>query len=486
MNRKTEMNAINEKKSHPSFLSALMLLISIFIIFLLGIGVLNYPVEFVLILATIITSIYSCFYKSKWSDIIISFVGKIKDAVPAMLVLLSIGMLIGCWMISGTIPLMVYYGLEIINPSYLYLTAFLVTVCISTFTGTSWGSAGTIGVALVSVAAAMNVSLPITAGAVISGAYFGDKLSPLSDTTIMAALAAQVDLYQSIKNMLYTAIPAFIFACIGFYLVGSNLADVDSNIQVDTIPIMKTALSGLFNLSPILLLPPILVFVGATRKLDTVIVLIASSFLALFLSVIFQPFHIADIVSSAVNGFKTSMFANINDVPMNSATRENINILLNRGGMYSMVSPIVVMLCAFMFASALDVSGGLAVILNKLVIKLNTVTKTIVSTIFTSSLLVACTGNAVISFFLVKDMYNPCFENKKLHMVNMSRAMESGATLLEGLFPWTISGMFMAKTLGVNTLDYLPWAFFNLSCFIMALFYAVISRWTNFGTRYVD
>ncbi|MFK3662014.1 Na+/H+ antiporter NhaC family protein [Scandinavium sp. NPDC088450] len=162
-----------------------------------------------------------------------------------------------------------------------------------------------------------------------------------------------------------------------------------------------------------------------------------------------------------------------------------MDVLLNRGGMYSMVGPIVVMLCAFLFASALDVSGALAVILRRLVQKLNTVTRTILATMFTSSVLVACTGNAVISFFIVKSMYEPCYEKQKLHRVNMSRAMESGTTLLEGLFPWTISGMFMAKTLGVATVDYLPFVLFNLSCWLIAILYAFLSKWTSFGTRYV-
>jgi NhaC family Na+:H+ antiporter len=247
---------------------------------------------------------------------------------------------------------------------------------------------------------------------------------------------------------------------------------------------MKNALSQLFWLNPLLMIPALLVFVGAIRKWDTIIVLVASSFLALAMAAMFQSFALSDLFQTAINGFKTSMIAGFTDIPMNEATLKNINILLNRGGLYSMVSPIVVMLCAFLFAAALDVSGGLKVILERLVNKLTSVTSTILATMFTSSLLVACTGNAVISFFLVKNMYDPCFKDKKLHMVNMSRAMESGATLLEGLFPWTISGMFMAKTLGVATADYFPWVLFNLSCFILAIFYAFLAKWSRFGTRY--
>lgn len=467
----------------PGFTAAMLLFAVVFMVFFVGIGVLNYPVEFILIVITIITGFFARYYGAGWQNMMQTFIGKIKDAVPAMLILLTIGMLIGCWMVSGTIPLMVYYGLEIINPAYLYLTAFLVTVCISTFTGTSWGSAGTNGVALVAVAAAMNVSLPITAGAVISGAYFGDKLSPLSDTTNMAALAAGAELYQSIRHMMYTSVPAFLFACIGFWIAGWDLQAAQA-LHLDTISVMKNALDLLFWLNPLLMVPALLVFVGAMRKWDTVIVLVASSFMALGLAAVTQPFALADLVKAAINGFNTSMILDFTTVAMNEVTSKNINTLLNRGGMYSMVSPIVVMLCAFLFASALEVSGGLNVILQRLVKKLTSVTSTVLATMLTSSLLVACTGNAVISFFLVKNMYDPCFKTKKLHMVNMSRAMESGATLLEGLFPWTISGMFMAKTLGVATLEYAPWVLFNLSCFVMAVLYAVLARWSGFGTRY--
>lgn len=468
----------------PSFASAISLLAVIFIIFAVGIGLLNYPVEFTLICITLVTSFYARYYGGSWGAVMSVFIGKIKDAVPAVLLLLSIGMLIGCWMVSGTIPLMVFYGLSVINPAYLYLTAFLVTVCISTFTGTSWGTAGTIGVALMAVASAMDVSLPITAGAVISGAYFGDKLSPLSDTTNMAAIAAGADLYQSIRNMLYTALPAFAIACTGFYLLGNHLTS-GSDAQMTAIGLMKTSLSSLFWLNPCLLAPALLVFVGALKKWDSVLVLIASAFSGIVLAVIFQSVPMADIVGAAINGFKSDMLPGLQTLKMDEATARNINVLLNRGGMYSMVGPIIVMLCAFIFASALDVSGALAVILRSLVKKLSTITRTLLATMFTSSLLVACTGNAVISFFLVKSMYDPCFREKKLHMVNMSRAMESGATLLEGLFPWTISGMFMAKTLGVATLDYAPFVLFNLACLGMAIIFSILPRWTHFGTRFV-
>lgn len=472
-----------DAQKQPSFTSAVCLLAVIFIIFAIGIGLLNYPVEFTLICITLVTCFYAGFYGGNWNAVMKVLVVKIKEAVPAILLLLSIGMLIGCWMVSGTIPQMVYYGLAVINPSYLYLTAFLVTVCISTFTGTSWGTAGTIGVALMAVASAMGVSLPITAGAVISGAYFGDKLSPLSDTTNMAAIAAGADLYQSIRNMLYTALPAFVFACVGFYLLGNHL-NGGTGSQMAAIGVMKTALSTLFWLNPLLLSPALLVFIGAIKKWNSVIVLIASALSGILLAALFQALSLADIVNAAINGFKSTMLPGLQSLKMDDTTAKNINVLLNRGGMYSMVGPIVVMLCAFIFASALDVSGALAVILKSLVKKLNTITRTILATMFTSTVLVACTGNAVISFFMVKSMYDPCFKEKHLHMVNMSRAMESGATLLEGLLPWTISGMFMAKTLGVATLDYAPFVLFNLSCLMMAIVYAILPRWTNFGTRY--
>ncbi|WP_238340114.1 Na+/H+ antiporter NhaC family protein [Citrobacter sp. NCU1] len=330
----------------------------------------------------------------------------------------------------------------------------------------------------------MDVSLPVTAGAVISGAYFGDKLSPLSDTTNMAAIAAGADLYQSIRNMLYTALPAFVIACCGFYALGSHLHG-GTGAQMTAIAVMKSALSQLFWLNPLLLSPALLVFVGAIKKWDSVIVLVASALSSIVLAVLFQDITLTDIISAAINGFKSDMLPGLQAVMLDEATARNINVLLNRGGMYSMTGPIVVMLCAFMFASALDVSGALAVILRKLVKKLNTITRTVLATICTSSLLVACTGNAVISFFIVKSMYDPCYKEKNLHMVNMSRAMESGATLLEGLFPWTISGMFMAKTLGVATLDYAPYVLFNLSCLVIAIIFAIIPRWTGFGTRYV-
>lgn len=206
-------------KKQPSFLAAILLLAVIMFIMVYGIMIAGFKTEFVLISAGTIVTLFAILHGERWENIMEIMSQKIKTAVLAILILYSIGLIIGTWMISGTIPYFIYFGLEIINPQYLYILAFLATAVVSTCTGTSFGSAGTIGVAIMGIAGAMDVNLAITAGAVISGAYFGDKLSPLSDTTNMSSLIAEVDLYQHIKHLMFTSVPSMLTAALVFFLL---------------------------------------------------------------------------------------------------------------------------------------------------------------------------------------------------------------------------------------------------------------------------
>lgn len=210
----------DSNNSRPSLRLALIPLAIAVTIFIGGIGILQYPAELMLLFAGVVFSIFAVATGHQWDEIINVMGSKIKKALPAILILFSIGLLIGTWMVAGTIPLFVYYGLQIIDPGYLYVLAFIVTAIVSTCVGTSWGAAGTIGVAIMSIAQTMDLSMAITAGAVVSGAYFGDKLSPLSDTTNMSSLAAGANIYDHIKHMLYSTIPSSIIAIIVFTIVG--------------------------------------------------------------------------------------------------------------------------------------------------------------------------------------------------------------------------------------------------------------------------
>ncbi|PGT89007.1 MULTISPECIES: Na+/H+ antiporter NhaC [Bacillaceae] len=454
----------------PSLGMALLPIIISLVIFIGGIGILKYPAELMLLFAGVVFTIFAVVNGHKW-DTIISVMGeKIKKALPAILILFSIGLLIGTWMISGTIPLFVYYGLAIIDPSYLYLLAFLVTAIVSTCVGTSWGSAGTIGVAIMSIAQTMDLSLAITAGAVVSGAYFGDKLSPLSDTTNMSSLAAGSNLYEHIKHMLYTTIPSSLIAIIVFTFVGFGI-EKDST-QLASIQEMMTGLDQLFNLNIFLLIPAIVVIAGSLMKKPPLIVLFTSAITALVLAWITQGASVSNLFASAVSGFHVDMLGE-------NTISEEMQSLLNRGGLYSMYNATFFVFVAFFFASALEVSQALNVILERIIVHLKTIGSITFSALVTGFAVINCTSNALVSFFLVQDIYGKVYKEKKLHPVNLSRNMEDSITITEVLMPWTVSGVFMATTLGVGNFEFLPWAIFNLGGFMFSALYGFLAPYTK-------
>lgn len=439
----------------------------------------QYPAELMLIFAGVVFTVFAGFYRVSWERILEEMGEKIKRALPAILILFSIGIIIGSWMIAGTIPLMVYYGLNIIDPAYLFLLAFLVTAIVSTFTGTSWGSAGTIGVALISIAQTMDVSLAITAGAVVSGAYFGDKLSPLSDTTNMSAIAAGANLYEHIQHMLYTAVPSSILAVIVFWIAGTSI-DTSSE-QLGAVTEMTAALESLFSLNIILLLPALIVLIGSIRKKPPLIVLFASSITALLLALIFQGAAVADIFAAVVSGFTVDM------LPQNIEVTEDIESLLTRGGLYSMYNATFFVFCAFFFASAMEASQVLHVLLEGIISRLKSTGSLIFTTLLSGFVIINGTSNALVTYFLIKDIYGDSFKKHKLHPVNLSRSMEDSVTITEALLPWTVSGVFIATTLGVGNFEFLPWAVFNWGGIVFSALLAFLAPYTNyFGIRKLE
>ncbi|GAA4917062.1 Na+/H+ antiporter NhaC [Streptomonospora salina] len=445
-------------------------------IFVGGIGVMQYPAELMLIFAGVVFAVFAVWHGRSTAQILTDMGEKIKRALPAILILLSIGMLIGTWMIAGTIPLMVSYGLELIDPSYLYALAFVVTAIVATFTGTSWGAAGTIGVALIGVAATMDVSLAITAGAVVSGAYFGDKLSPLSDTTNMSSLAAGADIYEHIRHMLYTAVPSSLLAIAVFWFAGSSI-DAGS-VDLDVVDSTLAELDGLFELNPLLLLPPAVVLIGSIMRKPPLVVLFVSSMSALVLAALVQGFSVADLFAAAVSGFTADM------LPAADGVSDTLGELLERGGLYSMYSSAFFVFCAFFFAAALENSNVLRVLLSRMIEKLRSTGGLVSATLLSGFAIINGTSNALVTFFLVNDLYGEAYKKRGLHPVNLSRSMEDSVTITEVLMPWTVSGVFFATTLGVGNFEFLPWAVFNWGGFVFSALLAFLAPLTgSFGVR---
>jgi Na+:H+ antiporter, NhaC family len=398
---------------------------------------------------------------------------KVSQAMPAILILISIGILIGTWMISGTIPMLIYYGLELINPTFIVLIAFVVSAIISVVTGTSWGSVGTVGVALMGIATGLDANLPATAGAIVAGAYFGDKLSPLSDTTNLAPIAAGSELYEHIKHMLWTTIPASIVAMIVYLIAGFNTSA--SGAESETMTGMLTTLNEMFNWNILLLIPPIIILYGALRKYPTLPVIIFSSIVAALLGIFIQGFTIQDVFASTVTGFDVSM-VNKDGFDSTSVMPEVLD-LIHQGGMQSMTSVILIAFSAFAFAGIMTKSGALDVIIEQLLKFVKRTGDLVLSTVLSCLTMALVTGNSYLSIIVPGEMFKDTYKMKNLAAKNLSRTLEDSGTVVVPLIPWSSAGVFMAGTLGVPTLSYAPWA---VVCYVGFIF-AIILGYTGIG-----
>lgn len=404
---------------------------------------------------------------------------KVASVLPAILILLGIGLLIGTWILSGTIPLMVYYGLQLIDPTYFVPTAFLATAAMSLVTGTSWGSAGTLGVALMGMAGALDAPLAATAGAVLSGAYFGDKMSPLSDSTNICAIAADTDLYAHIRHMVYTAGPSFIACCLVYFVLGST-PDAAGEL-----PEKATRLLGeidrTFKARWWALLPPIVIAWGVFRRLPAAPVMGLSSIAAMLVGVVAQGFSLQDAVGSAVGGFRTSMATSLGHDPASYGAE--LGRLLDRGGMTSMTPTLLVILAAFLFAAGLELSGALDTLLQSLLAGVRGPSGLIVATMVAGALMISLTSHGGVTALIIGGLFQKAYGRQGMDRVNLSRSLEDSITITEPLMPWTVSALFMAGILGVPTAEYAPWAVFLYAGPVFSLFWAAVYPFTGWGLK---
>ena len=412
-----------------------------------------------------------------WADIQAAAGAKIADVLPAILILLSIGVLLGAWMFSGTIPLMVVTGIALIDPGYIALTAFIGTALMSIMTGTSWGSAGTLGVAFIATAEAMGLPLAPVAGAVVSGAYFGDKLSPLSDTTNVAAIAAHVPVFSHIRHMLWTAVPSFILAGLVYALAGLFGSGGDAATP-QTAQATSTALADLFRLDAFALLPVALAIGGIAFRQPPALVILASSALALILGIAVQGWAAGDAARVVMGGFDVSMTGTAPDT-----LPAALPGLLNRGGLASMGQTLIFIITAFVLAGAMETSGALARLMQALLSAVRSTFSLIAATLAAGATFVAITSHAGVTALIVGELFRPAYRDRGLAGENLSRSIEDSVTLVEPLLPWTVSALFMAATLGVPTLDYAPWALFCLGGPVFSLLIAAFAGVWGKGIR---
>lgn len=432
----------------------------------IGYFIFNIRAEPMILIGTATASFIAIAHGFTWDDILKSICDKISEALPVILIVASIGFLIGSWMVSGTIPMMIYYGLKLINPQYFYISAFLLGALISVCTGTSWGSIGTVGIAMIGVAIGLNVSLPIAAGAIVSGCWFGDKLSPVSDSTNMAALAAGVNLYSHIGHLLWTTGPGFIVCSVIYSYMGMG---INASISTpENIVNLMTSIGHLYHFNLFLLLPPMIVLYGSLSKKPPIPMLFLSTIVSMILALVFQGFSASSVGESVVSGFKLSMIEGINVADLSS----DISRLLERGGAVSMFSSFVTVFSAFSFAGAMSATGSLHTVIRALTKGVKSTFRLIATTIITTFTICACTANGTLPLLLCGDAFKDEYKKRGLAAKNLSRTTEDAGTVVEPIIPWSASGVYCATMLGVSTLDYLPWAILCYSGIIFALLLA--------------
>ena len=392
---------------------------------------------------------------------------KLAKAFPTILILFAIGMIIGSWIVAGTIPMMVYYGIKIIHPDYLYFISFIVAAIFSTFTGTSWGSVGTIGLVLIGVAATVHADLAITAGAIIGGAFFGDKMSPLSDTTNVAALAAEVPLYDHIHSMMYTTGPSALLACAAYFALGFIYPIEATEGSVSETIVILGGIESMFNFHVLLLIPMFIVLYGSIKRMPTLPILVISSFSACILAVLFQEVTITNVVMSLHSGFDTSMAIWMSSIP------EDLSILFNRGGLYELSGPAIITIIVFIYVGAIDRINAMPIIVEKVFGFAKKRSSIILSTLASTGLINAITSNQYAASFVVGEAFLKQYDKKGIPGKVLSRSLEDTGTMLENMVPWHTTAIFMVATLGVPVADYWHWQFLSLINFVVAITLAI-------------
>lgn len=462
------------QKKKPTLAQALTPIIFMVVALALGYGVFKIKAEPIIICSAFIAGIIALKLGYKWDDMQKAIVEKIASALPATLILWSVGLLIGALMFSGAVPMIIYYGVQMINPKFILVTAFLSSAILAIVTGTSWGAAGTIGVAMMGIAGGLGISLPATAGAVVSGAFFGDKLSPLSDTTNLAPMAAGSELYEHIKHMLYTTVPAAVLAMIVYLFVGFSASG--DLVRPESVQLMMDQLDTMFNFNIVLLLPFVLVILGSVKKWPTIPTMLGTSLLTVVLGAAVQGFNIVDGFTSLISGFDITMTG------FTGTPTEEVIKLINRGGVASVTSTTVLIFCAMGFAGIVSVSGMLDVVLDLLMSKVKSTAGIIISTIVSCFTVAFVTGSSYLSILVPGELFKDVYPKKNLHPKNLSRTLEDSGTVLVPLIPWSAAGAYMTATLGVDTLQYLPWAILNYSGIVFAVIFAI----TGFGIAKLD
>jgi len=449
--------ATKREKRDPYIWEALISILGL--IFFISLAILRYEADphVPILLGVFVAAVVGLRAGFSWKEIETGMLDGITNSLQAIVILAIIGILIGVWILSGVVPTLLYYGLKILHPS-IFLPATLIICSITSLaTGTSWGTAGTIGIALIGIGGGLGFPLPVVAGAVLSGAYFGDKMSPLSDTTNMAPAMVGTDLYTHIKHMSYTTGVSYgitlVIEIILSFFYGGGQANLEKVNQI------MTGIDAQFSINPLLLIPPVIIIALAFRKIPAVPGIVIGIITAGILGVIFQGNTFGSLLSAAYGGYASSSGV------------EAVDNLLTKGGFESMMYTVSLVICAMMFGGIMEKTNQVRVVVNVILKKAQSTGSLITATILTAigANLILC--EQYMAIVMTSKMYAQSYKDRGLHPKNLSRAVEDSATVTANLVPWNSGGAYMAATLGVATIAYLPFTFFCWISPIVSMLY---------------
>jgi len=455
MNKENIANPPTPKKTSLGI--ALLPLIVMGLLLGVGYGVYKIKPQVLLVCAAFLTGCLGFLLKFSWKDMERGIVDSIHRAMPAILIMLTVGVLIGSWMASGTIPMVIYYGLKLISPKFFLVTACFVCSITALATGTSWGTIGTVGVAFIGIAMGLNIPLGMAAGAIVAGAYFGDKMSPFSDIPNLAAVTAGANLFDHIKHMMWSAVPGWLLSLIVYFFVG--LKYQAGSVESEKMTLLLDTLKKNFRFNVLLLLPMLIVFYLAFTKRPTIPGMLISSLVAAALAVIFQKESLVQIAQAVNTGY-----------PAHTGVQD-VDKLLTRGGLMSMMETQLVAFTAFSFGGIMQKTGLLSVILERVMKVARKVGSLVAVTIGSCVVTALVTGSSYLSVIIPGDLLSPVYKKKGLAAKNLSRIIDECGGIIVPLVPWSMAGVYITGALGVQVFSYLPWAIANYAAiFILGLY----------------
>ncbi len=442
-------------------------------IFIFGDSALGGSNQFILIIGAAVAAIVGFRNKVTYAQMLEEVGHNIKSTSGAILILLMVGALSGTWLLSGIIPSMIYYGLQILTPTIFLAASLVICSIISLATGSSWSTSATVGIALIGIGQTMGINPGMTAGAVISGAYFGDKISPLSDTTNLASAMAGSELFDHIKYMLITTVPSILVAFVIFLVLGINISSTGTPDISDKL----SAINASFNISPWLFLVPATVIFLIVKKTQPLVALLVGALLGGVAAIIAQPDIVVKIAEGTTLDFNTAykgvMKALTNKTTIETSNPE-LNDLFSAKGMEGMLGTIWLILCAMVFGGVMDAIGALSRISQALLNMFHTVFGLFASTVLSCLAINVTASDQYLALVIPGKMYKKAFQDKGLHPVNLSRTLEDSGTVTSVLVPWNTCGAYNAGVLGVATVDYFIYAIFNWISPFMTLLVAAV------------